>query len=361
METCLPPCPGPPDWQLDWPGLTAAYPWLAALRDCPQDPEYHGEGDVWIHTRLVCEALLALPGFRALDIVERQLLFAAALLHDVAKPRCTRQEPDGRLSARGHSRRGTIMARAILWRLGTPIAVRERIAALVRWHQAPFHLIDAPDSTLRAITIAQTARCDHLALLAEADARGRISTDQARLLENVALFGELCRELGCLHAPYPFGSDHARYTYFRHPRDDPRYEPYDDTRGTVTVLAGFPGAGKDTWLREHLPELPTVALDAVRAELRISPAEAQGPVIARARELARAHLRAGDDFAWNGTNLSRALRERVLGLFGDYGARIRIVYLEVDEERLLRQNRDARWRCRRRPSRASWNAGKSPI
>jgi predicted kinase len=332
--------PEPPTWALDWDALDAAYPWLRTLRGCPQDPTHHGEGDVWVHTRLVCEALVALPAFRALPAGERRALFAAALLHDVAKPARTRVEPDGRISARGHSRRGAIAARAILWRAGVPFAIREGIAALVRWHQAPFGLIEADDSTRRAITISQTARGDLLALLAEADARGRISADQGRLLENVALFGELCAELGCLTTPYPFPSDHARFTYFRHPDRDPTYDAYDDTRCAVTLLAGLPGAGKDHWAREHLPGTPIISLDALRTELGIAPTDPQGPVIARARELAREHLRAGRDFAWNGTNLSRDLREQTIGLCAAYGARVRIVYLEVPEERLWRQNRE---------------------
>lgn len=340
MSDGLPPSPGPPDWRIDWPALDAAYSWLSTLRGCPQDPLHHGEGDVWVHTRLVCEALVALTAFRSLPEMDRRMLFAAALLHDLAKPLTTRLDDTGRLTARGHSRRGAIEARIILWRLGVPFEEREQVAALVRWHQAPFHLIDAPDSARRAITISQTARGDLLALLAEADARGRISPDQGRLLEMVALFAEHCRDLGCLTAPYPFASDHARFSYFLTPGRDPTYDAYDDTRCEVTLLSGLPGVGKDHWLAHHLPDHPVISLDALRAELGIAPTDGQGTVIARARELAREYLRAGRDFAWNGTNISRELRSQPLGLFAAYNARVRLVYLEAPEERLLRQNRE---------------------
>jgi predicted kinase len=289
---------------------------------------------------MVCEALRGLPGFLALPEGEQRLLFMAALLHDVAKPSCTRQEPDGRISSRGHSRRGAIAARTILWRMGVPFAAREAIAALVRWHQAPFFLIDRPDAERLAITVSQTARCAWLALLAEADARGRIAPDQGRMSENTALFVEYCRELGCLDAPYLFPSEQSRFVYFRVPGRDPAYLAHDDTRCAVTLLTGLPGAGKDFWLREAAPELPVVSLDALRVGLGVAPTERQGAVVARAREVAREYLRAGHDFAWNGTNLSRAIREQCIGLFADYGARVRIVYLEVPEARLLRQNRE---------------------
>jgi hypothetical protein len=45
---------------------------------------------------MVCRALAGLDEFRALPELERQILFAAALLHDIAKPSCTRHE-DGRM------------------------------------------------------------------------------------------------------------------------------------------------------------------------------------------------------------------------------------------------------------------------
>jgi predicted kinase len=323
---------------VDWPAIDDAFPWVQALRGCPQDPVHHAEGDVWLHTRQVCEELTALPGFRSLPEEERTVLFAAALLHDVAKPACTRIEEDGHVTARGHARRGAIQARALLWRMGIPVPAREQVAALVRYHQTPFFLIERADSRRLAIEISQTARCDLLALLAEADARGRTCYDQDRLLDMTALFAEYCREQGCLTAPYAFPSDHARFLYFRTPDRDPAYAAYDDTRCEAVILSGLPGAGKDHWLREHRPELPVVALDAVRAELGLGPTDPQGAVVDRARDLARHFLRQGRDFAWNATHLSRDMRERSIGLCAAYNARVRIVYLEVDEARLWRQN-----------------------
>jgi predicted kinase len=74
----------------------------------------------------------------------------------------------------------------------------------------------------------------------------------------------------------------------------------------------------------------------------VAPTEGQRSVVARARELARVHLRSGRDFAWNGTNLSRQIRGNCVDLFAAYGARVRIVYVEVPEAQLLRQNQKRR-------------------
>jgi predicted kinase len=333
------PWPQPPSWQVDWAALDEQFPWIPNLAGCPQDPVHHAEGDVWIHTRMVAEALAGMEAWRSLPEGERMIVFFAALLHDVAKPACTRREPDGRITSRGHSRRGAILARQILWRWPVPFAIREQMTALVRYHQVPYFLVDRPDAQRLVLEVSQTARCDWLALLAEADVRGRICQDQQRLLDNVALFVESCREENCLSAPRGFLSDHARFLYFRNPQRHPDTPAHADFRAEVAVMSGLPGAGKDSWVRDNLPDWPVVSLDAVREEMEVDPADEQGHVINRAREQAREHLRAGRSFVWNATNLSRQVRGQCLGLLADYRARIRIVYVEVPEERLLRQNR----------------------
>ncbi|WP_143220659.1 HD domain-containing protein, partial [Actinomadura sp. CNU-125] len=131
-------CPAPPRWEVPWDRIRDAFAWVRDMAGVPQDAVYHGEGDVEVHTRMACEALADLPGWRARPADERVRLFAAVLLHDIAKPHCTRTEDDGRITARGHSRRGDLMARRILWELGAPVAWREHVAALIRHHQVPF-------------------------------------------------------------------------------------------------------------------------------------------------------------------------------------------------------------------------------
>ena len=61
-----------------------------------------------------------------------------------------------------------------------------------------------------------------------------------------------------------------------------------------------------------------------------------------ARERARVRLRRAEAFVWNATNLSRRIRDRVIDLFTNYGARARLVYVEVPYKCLLEQNRARR-------------------
>jgi predicted kinase len=287
---------------------------------------------------MVAEALSEMPAWRALDEEARALVFAAAILHDVAKPECTRKDASGHVSARGHSLRGAIVARKLLWRMRAPFAAREAICALVRYHQAPFFLIERDDARHMALSMSQSARCDHLALVAEADARGRVCKDARRLLDNIALFRELCAEQGCVTAPAAFPSAHARLLYLRGELADPTFAPHEAFRAHVTVMSGLPGAGKDTWIKANASDLPVVSLDRLRIELGVDPSEPQGEVIVRARALAREHLRAGRPFVWNATNLSRTIRASCMRLFFEYDARVRIAYVEVPEDVLRGQN-----------------------
>lgn len=312
--------------------------WVARLAGCPQPPQFHAEGDVATHTRMVLEALESDPVFGRLSPADQTLVWNAAMFHDVAKPDCTREGPHG-LTSRGHSRRGALLTREILWRSNSEPAEREAVAALVGYHMAPFFLLEQTDPRHRLLCMSLAVRCDLLALLARCDARGRIAPDQGRLLEAVELFEQLAQEEGVWQQPRLFPSEASRVHYVR-VGGDPDREVFFQPRCRVTVTSGLPGSGKDTWLGRHAPELPQVSLDAWRQQLGVDPRDEQSRVIEAAREQARGFLRAGQDFAWNATNLSRELRARCLQLFHDYGAEIRLVHTETGCVELLRRNRE---------------------
>lgn len=330
--------------RLDWPALQAQFSWLRAMDGVPQNPVYHAEGDVLIHTRMVVEAMLALREWRELAPADRQALFAAAMLHDVGKPACTVIEEDRRITSRGHAKKGEKMARRLLWLceelpMPAPFAIREQIAGLVRYHGLPLQFLDRPDLARAVIEASQSVRLDHVALLAETDVRGRICQDQQELLERVALFREFCQEQACYTAPRAFASEYSRFIYLQSEHGDPDYEAYDDTRLEVVVMSGLPGAGKDTWIRTHLPDWPIISLDGVRRELGVSPEDDQGQVVQAARERAREFLRQQRSFVWNATNITRMMRRRVIDLALAYHARTRIVYIETPFTDILKRNR----------------------
>ena len=339
-------CPQPPGFDIDWSALARVLD-RDALAATPQGPEYHAEGDVWTHTGMVCEALVALPAWRALPAAARAIVFAGAALHDIGKAASTRVEPDGRITSRGHSGRGEAMARTLLWRAGVPFGAREHVCALIRHHQVPFFLVesDEPVARQKLARLSTTTVCRWLALVAEADARGRRCRDPAdlqRIVNNTALFGEMAAEAGVLDGAWRFPSDHTRFVYLRSDapeRRAPDVTAHDDTRCEVIVMSGLPGAGKDAWLAARRPAPTVVALDDIRDQLDLDPGAGGSAVIAAARERARELLRRAEPFAWNATNVSRHLRASLVDFLTSYPARVHLVYLEVNAAAQEQRNR----------------------
>jgi len=62
-------------------------------------------------------------------------------------------------------------------------------------------------------------------------------------------------------------------------------------------------------------------------------------VIQAAREKCREHLRAGEDFAFNATSITRQMRQRWIDLFTDYGEHIELVYVEPTVATSLARNK----------------------
>ena len=328
----------------DWPGIFGSYPFMRELESCPQDPHWHAEGNVLIHTQMVCEALARLPGYEALPEAERRIVMMAAIFHDCAKPDVTVMN-EGRWRAPGHSRKGVDKLRYHWWHHGGAPArsEREHILELMRYHAVPIHYLERPHPESGVIDMSQTVRNDLLALLAEADTRGRISTDpksQEEAVSMAAMFAEVARENRCLTSPWLFPNDHARFDYFRRRDGNYHYLAHDDRTFTVAVLAGLPGAGKDSWLDEHWREKQVVSMDELRTEMEIDPADNQGEVAQAAFELAKTYLRKKEPFAWNATNVTLQMRRKLYDLITDYGAGVHLVWLDADRATLLRRNRE---------------------
>lgn len=218
-------------WQLTddkrWSALRQRFSWVEEMHHTPQDPEHHGEGDVGVHTEMVLNALITLPEFQQLPAQQQEVLWAAALLHDVEKRSTTVQE-NGRIQSPGHARRGELTARQILWRdIPTPFVLREQIVALVRLHGLPLWLLERPEPERLLLTAAMRIDTRLLALLARADLLGRQSPDQQSMLERIDLFELFCHEQQCWGKMRPFVSDSARWHYLTHEQSSPDFVPWE--------------------------------------------------------------------------------------------------------------------------------------
>jgi putative nucleotidyltransferase with HDIG domain len=316
-----------------------AQPWARAMAACQQDAQWHAEGDVWTHTRMVCAELERLADWPSLDRPTQLKLLFSALFHDAGKPATTVPEPDtGRIRSPRHALAGAEIARRMLRELECGLVTREEIAALVRFHGRPPFLLEKANPEHEVISLSWQVNNRLLYLFALADTRGRQAKEMARPEENLDLWKLVAEEHGCFDKPYPFVNDHARFLFYRDQLSSLHYTPHEDYRCTVMLMSGLPGAGKDTWLARHRPGVAVVSLDAIRSELDVDATDNQGAVIQSAREQCREHLRARRDFAFNATNITRQMRGRWIELFADYNARIEIVYLEPPLRTILMHN-----------------------
>lgn len=335
----LVPAPGE---SIAWAALLALIPDLEPLKVTPQDPIHHAEGDVWTHTMMVCEALLKLHAYREGDPDLRFVLFYACLLHDLAKPSCTQILDTGRITSAGHSKRGAIDARVVMWRAGIPFALREQICRIIAQHQLPFYAIQGSKgrtAEFLANSLSWDCTIDALCVVAEADLRGRHCSDSVQILDNIELFREMAREQGCYHQPREFPDAHTRLSYFRSEGAiSPDYAFFQEPGSAVTVLSGLPASGKNTWVSREMPNLAVISFDDAREELGLKHGVSAGAAVHLAIDRAKALLRAKKPFVWNATHLSDLMLSKTLDLLYRYNAQVEIVYLESPEAVIKARN-----------------------
>ncbi len=159
---------------LEKSGWLDVFPALSLMRGVPQSAHWHPEGDVWIHTKYVCDAAATIAVRREFSPEERTILLLAALLHDCGKPSTTTHE-DGRIRARGHCRAGVEVASDFLDGIMTPPAITARILPLIDNHLVHTSSKGSPSrrAVMRLARRLEPASIRLWAALCEADLSGR--------------------------------------------------------------------------------------------------------------------------------------------------------------------------------------------
>jgi tRNA nucleotidyltransferase (CCA-adding enzyme) len=178
------------------------WPELHALVGCEQEPEWHPEGDVWVHTlQVVDQARSRLDG---LSRPEQVAMMLGAVCHDFGKP-ATTAWVDGRIRSIDHEEQGVAPAAAFLDRLKIfsidGYDVRKQVLGITAQHLKPgmwFKTRDeVGDGAFRRL--AQKVDLELLARLAKSDCLGR---EPGKFnCDAMDWFLERARMLGVEHRP----------------------------------------------------------------------------------------------------------------------------------------------------------------
>ncbi len=172
------------------------FPEIEALRNTPQDPEWHPEGDVFIHACHCCDALARLPEWQGADNESRLVYMLAVLAHDFGKPATTHEaERDGwrRIVSPGHDEAGVPLAERFLERIHAPGGIKERVLPLVKHHLA--HLNEITDRSVRRLARRlEPETIEGLCVVMTADHMGR-PPKPAIAPEGVGMLRQKAREL----------------------------------------------------------------------------------------------------------------------------------------------------------------------
>lgn len=179
-------------------GLLRFFPVLEALLGCEQDPRWHPEGDVWVHTLMVVDEAARLRDGGPHDLA----LMFGALCHDLGKPETTVQGEDGRWRSPAHDLAGERIAMQWLTDLRASAELTSMVRALTREHLAPAVFSDqgSGDRAWRRLArrmarsgtsldlLQRVARADHLGRTTQ-EARARVFPAGDQFIERARALG----------------------------------------------------------------------------------------------------------------------------------------------------------------------------
>ena len=176
-------------------------PEMESLYECPQDAEWHPEGDVWTHTLMVIDQ--ARTRNDDLDRARLATVMLGAVCHDLGKP-ATTATIDGRVRSPGHEAAGVGPTTLLLDRLNVRTMdgfdVRGQVLGLVTEHLRPSAFYKAKDTVTDGAfrRLSQKVDMELLVRFARADCHGRTGTFDCSAMD---WFLERARTLGVEHRP----------------------------------------------------------------------------------------------------------------------------------------------------------------
>jgi|GEM_PF-1664298 len=168
--------------------LPLPLPLLEQMAATKQNPRFHAEGSVLVHTEMVVEKYFELRDQFDLDDSERKILYWAAVLHDTGKTITTFQDGE-RWRSPGHEKASLPIARNILFQQEDITAdERKRILDIVRWHGFPLQWVKKSQDINDLKKLGTRTDLRLLGIFTVFDFHGRISESQSETLQRIRDF-----------------------------------------------------------------------------------------------------------------------------------------------------------------------------
>lgn len=195
------------DEEIDWDKIENSFlsPLVESYKNTHQRLDYHGEDDVWTHTKMVTEALTNIPDYKKLDRKLQQALFTAALFHDLGKVYTTIKE-DGEWTSPFHAKVGAEKFNELaINELGIEDSTPEKefqdlVSILIANHVKPMHALKKKDPKKELLKLLENKKIspeftlELLSILVEADMTGRISVDKEKSLNTIKRFRDYAKK-----------------------------------------------------------------------------------------------------------------------------------------------------------------------
>lgn len=151
--------------------LSVWFPELEALIGVEQNPKYHSEGDVWVHTMMVLDVAAGMKQYTATPLA----FMLSALCHDLGKAVCT-EVINGEIHAYAHEKAGIPLAERLVSRLTSEVALKKYVMNMVDLHMKP-NVLGAVGASIKSTNKMLDSAIDPegLICLAVADGLGKES------------------------------------------------------------------------------------------------------------------------------------------------------------------------------------------
>ncbi|MBA3603919.1 MAG: AAA family ATPase [Parachlamydiaceae bacterium] len=344
---------------------------LSHLESTVQDPDWHGEGNVLIHTQFVLNEVYKMLDTIAIHLPseDKLSLILAAVLHDIGKPLVTKtKEIDGvpRIVAPYHEGRGCSYLAYRLLEINLPYNVVQQTLRLVAYHHKPKRLVLHNALKNDYFHLARLVNTELLFYLAKADMLGRKCKDQNVQCDYIDLFRIFCEEYNLWGNKNPYDdwriffnnelahlSDESRDAVFGYAVQDfeqgliftpeeaiARRYPYLKFFPQLMIMCGPSGSGKSTWIQKNLKDYHKISLDDLRQEHCKSRGNQKDNsfIMVKAKEQLKIHLRKHEKVVWDATNLRKDFRSMICQFGYDYHALVTLIVLHIPESQIFKGN-----------------------